>query len=76
MRTLAALLALDECWWHGCRLPGAWAPGEVEGAEAQPILVCGLHAQVVAYLLEERPDLQVELWMNDGIPSLHMQRAA
>lgn len=77
MRTLSALLGLDLCWWHGCPLPGAWAEAGFGPSEEfnQSILVCGLHAQIVAHMMD-RPEFEIELWVNDGIPSLHLTRAA
>jgi hypothetical protein len=66
----------DECWWHGCRLPGAQIDANFGEDQDYLVRLCGLHAQVVQSLLEAG-GYDVELWISpSGQPVLFATRPA
>lgn len=61
----------DECWWLHCRLQGAPVAATLAADEGTTLRLCGLHAQLVGRILEERPDVSIELWHTpQGLPVL------
>lgn len=73
MLSLAALEREELCWWYLCSLPGAEVDCGVEPTDepgtnrAARVVLCGIHAQLAADLLEA--GWNVEVWHQpDGTP--------